>query len=110
MFPIFYEASVGEAEVCEVFRTSPRDAISILDENAPAEKRRKLAGTALFHFGAFLNREWRRNDLLWGRLDAAERIVRAILPRGSPAANALIGEASLMIAGSAEALQRLSPS
>ncbi|HYV61051.1 MAG TPA: patatin-like protein [Bryobacteraceae bacterium] len=107
VFPIFYEASVGEAEVCEVFRISPRDAISILDENAPAEKRRKLAGTALFHFGAFLNREWRRNDLLWGRLDAAERIVRAILPRGSPAANALIGEANLMIAGSAEALQRL---
>jgi hypothetical protein len=70
-FPIFYEASVGEAELCEVFRISPRDATSILDENAPAETRRKLAGTALFHFGAFLNREWRENDLMWGRLDAA---------------------------------------
>src|SRR5438876_8939981 len=51
VFPIFYEASVGEAEVCEVFRISPRDATSIVDENSPTEKRRKLAGTALFHFG-----------------------------------------------------------
>ena len=78
VFPIFYEASVGEAELCEVFRISPRDATSILDENSPTEKRRKLAGTALFHFGAFLNREWRENDLMWGRLDAAERIIRSV--------------------------------
>ena len=82
-FPIFYEASVGEAELCEVFRISPPDATSIVDENAPRHKRRKLAGTALFHFGAFLNREWRQNDLMWGRLDAAERIIRAILPHDS---------------------------
>jgi len=105
-FPIFYEASVGEAELCEVFRISPRDATSILDENAPEEKRRKLAGTALFHFGAFLNREWRQNDLMWGRLDAAERIIRAILPR-SLEANALIEEANLAIVGSEEALTQL---
>lgn len=106
VFPIFYEASVGEAELCEVFRISPRDATSILDENSPTEKRRKLAGTALFHFGAFLNREWRQNDLLWGRLDAAERIIRCMLPR-SPEANAWIEEANLAIAGSEEALKRL---
>jgi hypothetical protein len=107
VFPIFYEASVGEAEVCEVFRISPRDATSILDENAPAEKRRKLAGTALFHFGAFLSREWRQNDLMWGRLDAAERMIRCVLPPGSPEANALIGEANLAVAGNEEALKRL---
>ena len=101
-FPIFYEASVGEAEVCEVFRISPRDATSILDENAPSEKRRKLAGTALFHFGAFLNREWRQNDLMWGRLDAAERIIRAILPPNSTRAKALVDEANLAITGGSE--------
>ena len=109
VFPIFYEASVGEAELCEVFRISPRDATSILDENAPTEKgekRRKLAGTALFHFGAFLSREWRQNDLMWGRLDAAERIIRCMLPR-SPEANALIEEANLAIAGSEERLKQL---
>jgi patatin-related protein len=107
VFPIFYEASVGEAELCEVFRISPRDATSVVDENAPGEKRRKLAGTALFHFGAFLNREWRQNDLMWGRLDAAERIIRCVLPSGSPEANALIHEANLAIVGSDEALTRL---
>jgi len=107
VFPIFYEASVGEAELCEVFRISPRDATSIVDENSPSEKRRKLAGTALFHFGAFLNREWRRNDLMWGRLDAAERIIRAILPFDSPQADALIQEANLAIVGSEENLKRL---
>ncbi|MBZ5673069.1 MAG: patatin-like protein [Acidobacteriia bacterium] len=106
-FPIFYEASVGEAELCEVFRISPRDATSIVDENAPTERRRKLAGTALFHFGAFLNREWRQNDLMWGRLDAAERIIRAILPPDSPQADALIEEATLAVAGNEEDLKRL---
>jgi len=94
---------VGEAELCEVFRISPRDATSIVDENAPAEKRRKLAGTALFHFGAFLNREWRQNDLMWGRLDAAERIIRCV----SQEANTLIHEANLAIAGSEERLTEL---
>ncbi len=107
VFPIFYEASVGEAELCEVFRISPRDATSIVDENAPAESRRKLAGTALFHFGAFLNREWRQNDLMWGRLDAVERIIRCILPPDSPQVGDLIHEANLSIVGSEKALTQL---
>ncbi len=107
VFPIFYEASVGEAELCEVFRISPRDATSIVDENVRTEKRRKLAGTALFHFGAFLNRQWRQNDLMWGRLDAAERIIRCVLPPDSPQADPLIHEANLAIVGSEEKLTRL---
>ena len=107
VFPIFYEASVGEGELCEVFRISPRDATSILDENSPAEKRRKLAGTALFHFGAFLSREWRQNDLMWGRLDTAEGIIHCVLPPGSPEASALTHEANLAIVGSHPALTRL---
>jgi hypothetical protein len=40
----------------------------------------KLTGTALGHFGAFLQRNWRQNDILWGRLDGAERIINALLP------------------------------
>src|SRR3712207_7331279 len=31
-------------------------------------------------FRSFLDRGWRRNDILWGRLDGAERIVSALLP------------------------------
>jgi hypothetical protein len=30
---------------------------------------------AVAHFGAFLDRDWRANDVLWGRLDAVERII-----------------------------------
>jgi hypothetical protein len=88
-FPVFYEASMGETEVCEVFRISPRDATG--------ETRGKLAGATFFHFGAFLSRFWRENDLKWGRLDGAERIIRAVLPADSPDAEMLVREARLAI-------------
>jgi hypothetical protein len=44
---------------------------------------------------------------MWGRLDAAERIIRCVLPPGSPDASALIDEANLAIVGSEETLRRL---
>ena len=39
----------------------------------------KLAGDTAGHFGGFLDRRWRENDLLWGRLDAAEILVGAMM-------------------------------
>jgi hypothetical protein len=36
------------------------------------------------HFGAFLDPAWRVNDILWGRLDGAERLIRIVLS-GQPA-------------------------
>lgn len=54
-------------------RISPRDA-----EFIGKDASEKLAGDQLGHFGGFLNEAWRRNDLLWGRLDAAEMICRMI--------------------------------
>ena len=47
-------------------------AIDELQRSAPIDK---LAGVELAHFGAFLKRSWRANDWMWGRLDAAERLV-----------------------------------
>ena len=44
----------------------------------------KLAGDALGHFGGFLKQTWRDNDILWGRLDAAEIIVRTLLREQDP--------------------------
>ena len=38
----------------------------------------KLKGVSLHHFGAFLDPDWRENDYLWGRLDAAELILRTL--------------------------------
>ncbi len=46
--------------------------IDELGRSAPVDK---LAGVELAHFGAFLKRSWRANDWMWGRLDAAERLV-----------------------------------
>jgi hypothetical protein len=40
----------------------------------------RLAGVSLGHFGGFLDRAWRRNDMLWGRLDAAERLIAVLVP------------------------------
>jgi hypothetical protein len=53
---------------------SPRTADSI-----KVKPEKKLAGDTAMHFGGFLDGKWRENDLLWGRLDAAEILVRAIL-------------------------------
>ena len=79
-YPIQYGTSVGEANIVDVFRVSPEDATALIDEQKVGEHRRKLAGTALMSFGAFIDPAWRKNDMLWGRLDGAERIITALLP------------------------------
>jgi hypothetical protein len=77
-FPIVYGTAVGEElDAVEVFRVSPVDADHLEGGRLGLEK---LTGTALRNFGAFLQRNWRRNDILWGRLDGAERLISAILP------------------------------
>lgn len=85
-FPVLYETGVAESDVVEVIRISPEDAKSLIDEREEHRKssdgqgRRKLAGTALHNFGAFLDRAWRQNDIMWGRLDGAERLITSLLP------------------------------
>lgn len=85
-FPIFYGVEEGESDVVEVIRISPEDATKLINErrekktSADGIGRRKLAGTALHHFGAFLDRTWRQNDIMWGRLDGAERLITSLLP------------------------------
>jgi patatin-related protein len=78
--PLTYP-DLGEAAPVDVVRVSPVDAPSLVNESA-SDSAHKLAGTAVGHFGGFLEREWRANDLLWGRLDGAERILAALLPPG----------------------------
>ena len=99
-YPILYSTEVGEEiDSVDVLRVSPEDAPSLIDERNPNEPRRKLAGTSVRNFGAFLDRGWRRNDILWGRLDAAERIITALLPGEANKTNRedLIEEAQLAI-------------
>ena len=57
------------------FTSKGAATIDRLQRSAPVDK---LAGVELAHFGAFLKRSWRANDWMWGRVDAAERIVRLL--------------------------------
>ena len=103
-FPMFYETDVGESDIVEVIRVSPEDANALIDEAKTGC--RKLAGSALAHFGAFLDELWRKNDILWGRLDGAERLISALLPN-HPQTRALIGEAQAEIL--CETIDKLGP-
>jgi patatin-related protein len=89
-YPILYDTDVGEADTIDIIRISPEDAKQLIDERESGCH--KLAGTALGHFGAFLQKGWRENDILWGRLDGAERIITALIPN-HPLRTQLIGEA-----------------
>ena len=91
-FPTAYGA-ITDATRVDVIRISPLDATSLIDEGSAADGRRKLAGDQFNHFGGFFDRAWRRNDLLWGRLDAAERLIESLLPYPSTARTALLEEA-----------------
>lgn len=108
-FPVLYETGAAEASEVDILRVSPEDANDLYDErgqtrrSAPDEVRElgkdrvpagrgapKLAGTSFGHFGAFLLEDWRVGDIVWGRLDGAERILAALLPdQGDPEQNAL---------------------
>lgn len=79
-FPLYYDTGTGEPSTVEAVRISPTDATNLIDEATDTLHRRKLAGTALGNFGAFLDRRWRLNDIMWGRLDGAERLIQALLP------------------------------
>lgn len=78
-----YGTDAGEASIVEIFRVSPEDAPTLMEERAGS--RDKLAGRTLMSFGAFLDERWRRNDMIWGRLDGAERLIAISLPQHSPA-------------------------
>ena len=93
-YPIMYDTSIGEADAIDIIRISPEDAKQLIDERKTGCH--KLAGSSLGHFGAFLARQWRENDILWGRLDGAERIISALLPH-HPLRKQLIGEAQAQI-------------
>jgi patatin-related protein len=98
-FPVLYETGAAEASEVDILRVSPEDASDLYDERGrtrrgtPDEIRElgkdrvpagrgepKLAGTSFGHFGAFLREDWRVGDIVWGRLDGAERILAALLP------------------------------
>ncbi len=81
-FTLYYDTGTGEPATVDVVRVSPVDATLLRKFSA---EKSKLAGTGLAHFGAFLDEHWRRNDIMWGRLDGAERLIQTVLPADDPA-------------------------
>ncbi|HKO89335.1 MAG TPA: patatin-like protein, partial [Burkholderiales bacterium] len=101
LFPVQYGTGSAESSEIEIYRISPEDATQLIDERNDSRGRRKLAGTTLMNFGAFLEQKWRRNDMLWGRLDGTERLICAVMPAQGDAElrirNGLIREAQAAI-------------
>lgn len=89
IFPIQYGTGSSETPHIDILRVSPRDARNLCEDNG---ERRKLAGTEFFAFGAFFADFWRENDMLWGRLDGAEILVRNLLEKTRAARDLAAGD------------------
>src|SRR5690606_13054180 len=72
-FPLLQWSDLAEVNEVLVDRISPQDAHGLRADGVV------LKGTALQTFGAFFNRSWREHDYLWGRLNAADRLVTIVL-------------------------------
>lgn len=75
-YPLLAGGEYGEGTPVDIHRISPTDTQSLWNERI---KGKKLAGLALGGFGGFLDKDWRYNDIMWGRLDAAEQLINILL-------------------------------
>lgn len=76
-FPITFGTDVDGYGPVSIHRISPDDAMAREDV---LQGHPKLRGRAFGSFGAFLDPTWRKNDILWGRLDGAERLIAITVP------------------------------
>ncbi len=75
------EADLPTTEPIRFIQLTPLSPTPILERKgaSPSSAEAKLTGIRLGHFAAFRHRAWRANDYMWGRLDAATRIVDILL-------------------------------
>ena len=73
IFPMMDSAGVRDLSTTRVIRISPHDAKSLSGDPY------RLKCRELGAFAGFLRRDAREHDLLWGRLDGAERLVDLII-------------------------------
>ena len=95
MFPALYATGTPESEHIDVIRVSPLDCDTLVSNKTLAKQ--KLAGTGLGHFSGFFHPAWRGEDVIWGRLDGAERLITSMLPNASFERSVLIAQAQLAI-------------
>jgi hypothetical protein len=84
--PFLDGTDAKEHTIIEVYRVGPADGTLTPKPIDGRPAAGKLAGTAAGDFGGFLQGSWRENDMMWGRLDGAERIITALLPDPGDAA------------------------
>jgi patatin-related protein len=90
LYPIQFATGLGETNPVEILRISP------LDADAPKEiegSARELYGMRLGHFGAFFDQSWRGHDIVWGRLNGSECLIRGLLPNDHPEVDELVERA-----------------
>lgn len=78
LYPYEYLSEISTKNTIELVRISPNDA-NKLGFGKDRDVYSKLRGYKLGAFGGFLKKNWRSNDMLWGRLDALDRIVNALI-------------------------------
>ena len=71
-----FVANLHEQDIIRTVRVSPLDAQRGCSAGKFADK---VTGETLAHFGAFLKRSWRSNDILYGRLDGACQLIETLL-------------------------------
>jgi patatin-related protein len=76
LFPMQFVGNLHQHDVIRTVRVSPLDAQRGLSHGHYADK---VTGESLAHFGAFLKRSWRSNDIFCGRLDGACQLLETLL-------------------------------
>ncbi len=71
--PVLRRSDSVEVNEIRIDRISPTDPHALRPDGI------SLKGTTLSAFGAFFNRRWREHDYLWGRLNAADRLMGLVL-------------------------------
>jgi patatin-related protein len=96
IFPTVALSALPQFTPITVSQFSPLTALAL-----PTPDGGKLKGVSLHHFGGFIDAAWRENDYLWGRLDAAElvlRMLRSSAP-GRPQVTPTTAEQAVGLAG-----------
>jgi patatin-related protein len=79
IFPTVALSQLPQFTPITVSQFSPLAALAL-----PTPEGGTLKGVSLHHFGGFVDAAWRENDYLWGRLDAAELVLRLLRSTAGP--------------------------
>jgi patatin-related protein len=88
LYPLQAYTDLNERDAVRVARMSPREAKLL----KPTSGTTKVQGAQLGHAYAFFSAPARQNDYLWGRLDAAEAMVRLLLTTTDEQGEVILGD------------------